>query len=562
MPKVLINYCSARELLDITGIGQASVDRIMDLRGERGDLSVADLKEIPHLKVTEEMVDRIDFSPFAPVRRNADEQEPKMSTYKSGSARNWEPTQTTSYSTEWNRQPPQVWQQSKEWHTQPPSSWNQPTSGWHAQSMQPPTSGWQTQPTQQWQRPPMKAQEQSYSAWQSQGPPPMQPPSGWQPQGWQQPPASPAWQSPPQRLNASHQGGGTKYPPIPRTISYDGTGSWRAFYAKFHSYAEEQQWNGKQRKNYLCWVLQGKASEYFANLVERESTLEYFDLVRYLEKRFAEADLPETWRLHFASLRQRADEPIRDWADRVSLIGIKAYKEMPDHHMQKELVIKFCQGCNDKEAGLYALNKRCTTLEEAINHVQWSQHTTQVMHTPAKQDQTPRQRNMVRQLSSGASNYGDWEGEEEHEGVRKVDLNSQGHTIQGRTTSPSWEKRFASIEDKLGGVQRSIDGLADAIRGLVNSRRDRSRTPTRVAVAQPARCFNCEGTGHFRRDCPKEPARESKVVCYGCGQPGHYKGDCPRQKKQVNFTAEDSDLNCQGLEWKADRQSGEEDLEA
>ena len=189
-----------------------------------------------------------------------------------------------------------------------------------------------------------------------------------------------------QRSITPQQSGGTKYPPIPRTICFDGTGSWRAFYAKFNSYAEEQQWNGKQRKNYLCWVLQGKASEYYANIIEREPTLEYFDMVRYLERRFAESDLPETWRLQFASLRQKADESIRDWADRVSMIGIKAYKQLPDDHMQKEMVIRFCQGCTDKEAGLFALNQRCPTSEQAITHVQWSQNYTRVIQGQTRPD--------------------------------------------------------------------------------------------------------------------------------------------------------------------------------
>ena len=121
---------------------------------------------------------------------------------------------------------------------------------------------------------------------------------------------------------------------VPRHISYDGTGSWRSFFVKFTTFAEEQQWTGRQRKNNLCWCLQGKASDYFAMVMEREPNLEYFDLVRRLEKRFSTSDLPSTLRIY-------------EWADRVASLGTKAYIDMPENLIQYELVLKFCQGCID-----------------------------------------------------------------------------------------------------------------------------------------------------------------------------------------------------------------------
>jgi hypothetical protein len=44
----------------------------------------------------------------------------------------------------------------------------------------------------------------------------------------------------------------------------------------------------------VWWCLDGKASEYYALLVERNQEMGYMDLIRKLEKRFGFRELPET----------------------------------------------------------------------------------------------------------------------------------------------------------------------------------------------------------------------------------------------------------------------------
>jgi hypothetical protein len=45
--------------------------------------------------------------------------------------------------------------------------------------------------------------------------------------------------------------------------------TWKAFYAKFSRYAEVSEWTEEEFSDQLCWCLDGKASEYYALLVER-----------------------------------------------------------------------------------------------------------------------------------------------------------------------------------------------------------------------------------------------------------------------------------------------------
>ena len=63
---------------------------------------------------------------------------------------------------------------------------------------------------------------------------------------------------------------------FPKTIIFDSKGSWAAFYQKFSLYADEARWNTTQRNNNLCLCLQGKASEVFAALTQRDPDLDFF----------------------------------------------------------------------------------------------------------------------------------------------------------------------------------------------------------------------------------------------------------------------------------------------
>ncbi|XP_017469699.1 PREDICTED: uncharacterized protein LOC108361567 [Rhagoletis zephyria] len=58
------------------------------------------------------------------------------------------------------------------------------------------------------------------------------------------------------------------------------------------------------------------------------------------------------------------------------------------------------------------------------------------------------------------------------------------------------------------------------------------RPPAKVRTDQRMRCYNCNCTGHYAKDC-KKPKREAGS-CYACGEQGHYAVDCNKYKKPKN----------------------------
>ena len=140
------------------------------------------------------------------------------------------------------------------------------------------------------------------------------------------------------------------------------------------------EWTEEECRDQLCWCLDGKASEYYVLLVERNHDMAYKDLTLKIEKRFGFRELPETAQVQFNNACQTPEELLEDWADRVLSLATRAFRELPEKHMYQQAVVRFCQVTADKEVGSYASNIRSKYIEEAIDIMRWHQHNHQAIY--------------------------------------------------------------------------------------------------------------------------------------------------------------------------------------
>ena len=282
---------------------------------------------------------------------------------------------------------------------------------------------------------------------------------------------------------------------IPKSLLYDGTSNWQAFNAKFARYAEAQSWTAKTCKDYLCWCLEGKASEFYTLLIERDPNMEYFDIMRKLEKRFGFKDLPETAQIQFMQAKQTTEEKLEEWADRVLSLATRAFKNLPDEHMYQQAIMRLCQGATDKDAGQYAANLRPKTMEDALDRFRWYQHNNAAIFGR-------QSRRDIRYVA-----------EEETEDNQSINIKATGPVNQ----SPNVNNRLSSLEQKVTDLTSNMSSLMTDIRKLVDTQtyRRRSNSPS------PARgeCYYCGAKGHFKRECPSrnpenKMANEEKRVSW------------------------------------------------
>ncbi|GFO13621.1 hypothetical protein PoB_004012600 [Plakobranchus ocellatus] len=143
---------------------------------------------------------------------------------------------------------------------------------------------------------------------------------------------------------------------------------------KYERFARYQSFNAQGAKDYLSWVLAGRAADYYFFLM-RLDNFDYVQIMWFMEQRFAPPQRPhETTFLSFQDARQKHGESLCDWADRVHHLALGAFETVAHAGMTErdieDMLYKFCDGCLDREAGHHAFKRRPISLDQAITFIQ------------------------------------------------------------------------------------------------------------------------------------------------------------------------------------------------
>ena len=176
-------------------------------------------------------------------------------------------------------------------------------------------------------------------------------------------------------LPASSSHPTVRYRPRYKDLRYDGKSNWKAFLHKFVRLSRSQQWNETEQHDQFCFFLEGPASEYYTLMLETTPRLRFSEILRKFDKRFGSSAPDLTHQLNFQSATQNSGESLRQWSDRVLTLATRAFPQLPDVHTQA--IPRLCYGAEDREAGLYALDGQPKTVEEAVDRMQYFQHSRQ-----------------------------------------------------------------------------------------------------------------------------------------------------------------------------------------
>ena len=177
--------------------------------------------------------------------------------------------------------------------------------------------------------------------------------------------------------------------------------------------------------------------------------------------------------------------------------------------MTKQAVMKFCQGCNDAQAGQHACTTKPTSMEAAIDTIKWYQHSKKAVQANQTQPSVPPE----------------------------VNTKTDNPAVHGIGTSKpkksDVEARMAMMEEQMSTLLTSLNTLTNEVR---RSRRDTPRSPAYSRSPSPVRRRpeNYSDAHRGYRNYPQKKAYSPSRVCYNCGKPNHLAKDCKKPRKRFS----------------------------
>ena len=327
---------------------------------------------------------------------------------------------------------------------------------------------------------------------------------------------------------------------LPKLQEYHGTQSWKSFYTQFVTFARLGGWTDDEKLIHLTVCLRGGALDFYC--VQPEAVKQNLHLlIEKLEKRYGLKDLPETLRSEFRSpsMRQKADESLEEWAERVQRVALEAFADLPEHYMNREIITKFCQCLADKEVAQYASDKNPRTIEEAMQTIKTHLYNNKAIFGNRKP---------IRQITT--SDYPEYASNAPN--VRSIQENASQSTYWHEDSSGDYEYKAAA---NLPSMWRGVGSMGYehpqeqemAVRRLNHPQRSNARSPGPQNNNKPSleerfnklemmcgqnfdklfKMFEGDRTMRSQNRPSRSTSPNKNVTCYSCGKLGHYSPDCP-----------------------------------
>lgn len=272
-----------------------------------------------------------------------------------------------------------------------------------------------------------------------------------------------------------------------KSLKFDGTDrceDWSAFLVKFEIFAEASHWSDQEKRNQLCWCLTGTASRFGTNLIRHNAIITFNEMVEKMEQRFNHSNETDTLQVQFHSARQSPGESTDNWADRLNTLADKAFREVPRQYVQSQIITKFLQASTDKAAGKAAAMLKPKTIEEACQLVKLSQHLDSSIYGVRPKENR---------------NYREPEFDEPSCQAMRA---SSTPSLTGQTV----DEQMSTLMKQMTALQESTKSAVTQLREQVeklDDRRPHYNTSEGYRQDNTFYCYNCNGSGHIARNCPK-----------------------------------------------------------
>ena len=239
---------------------------------------------------------------------------------------------------------------------------------------------------------------------------------------------------------------------------FDGTTSWRDYWAHFEACWNLNEWSADEAVLVLaaslsksaCKVLNPKPRDSYGKV--RGFTIE--ELKGRLERRYGPGKLADNFLAQLKTRRQDPQESVQELGEAISELAQQAYPDVPDEFLERMSVVHFRDAIIKAEIRAALFRSRPTSLDEAVKTATEAESFIQL---EAQRDRPSYVRSVVNVTNS-------------------------------------------KISERLDKIEERQEELMILLTNLV-AQQHSARKPTRSKRAL-RRCFNCNEVGHIQENCP------------------------------------------------------------
>lgn len=249
--------------------------------------------------------------------------------------------------------------------------------------------------------------------------------------------------------------------PAPKMPQFDGTiGEWDNFLFKFTNVCEYYGLDKRGKLQYLKGCLTGKAIS-FVRTLPPHTCQSYRALTSRLQERFAGIERADVLRRDVQDIKQRIDEAVDEFADRVQTQVSLAYRGFPLEIVNTNATEIFLRGARDRQAAYETAKTHPINIQQALSSVK------------------------------------------SHSSLLKAIM---GKSALSATRQVSFLEERVTTRHAATGSHRLVTPPPKLTTTAVQTEKSpmTAKSPPRSLQRRTHdRCYNCDEYGHFRAECPK-----------------------------------------------------------